>query len=167
MPFTELVPPLLTSVFDVPTGQMVWSSLQMSIRPLLSCATFHDMLHSHYTSPYTPINRQWILMGGGETCLAHKNKITLQASSWDQDSIVVSTAYQLSVTTVCTWLLHISTTTSATSNHKKSAWLTQKLQGREPYLLNMPHTKSNVNLLIKYYIVKITFQRALSKYFSL
>jgi len=112
---------------------------------------------------------------GGEfwwrkTYLTHINKITLQVSSRDQDSNVVTTAYQLSPTTICAQplhhRLHISNT-SATSNHKKSAWLTQKLQGREPYLLNMPLNNCNVNMLIKSHIVKITFQSTLSKYFSL
>ena len=102
----------------------------------------------------------------GETFLAHKNKIT-QVSSWNQDSNLVTTAYK-------TRLHNIMCPTVAYFHYykcylkpKKYCLINTKVTRRGTILIEMPHNNHNVNMLIKYNIVKMIFQSTLSKYFNL
>lgn len=79
----------------------------------------------------------------GDTCFFHKNRITLQMSSWEQVSNGIATGHQLiawiaSDRLFC-YLLCVITNKRGTSHQKilVNAGLRQSYRTKEPYLFNM------------------------------
>jgi hypothetical protein len=105
-----------------------------SLQHLLTCYTLI------MPSPVTSINCQWI--SAGQASFTHTSKITRVASQ-DQASSAIR-AHQLILRKGCDSLCHsciacckLSLIWVLPATKKYDTWLTQKLQARVPYLLNI------------------------------
>lgn len=106
----------------------------------LMCCTFIT------TSPYTAVNFHWILTG--ETCFAHENWITPEILCRTVSS-AVAISHQPQNYPLSIWLTDRPTDScaiysmlplpqpNAGTYQKQNPWLTQRVQTKEPYLLQI------------------------------